>query len=202
MHRLIDTFSDGTFQPDLSVTRADFANALVTNGALRQSLADIPAFTDITGPQEAITEAVTAQGSTLRDYDFNHTGLMRARVVRGWGNVFTPTQAVTRLDMAVALVKALGLDDAAKAKAGTDVTVTTNGQTLVLADESQIPSELRGYVQLALDRQILQAFFTLQQGQFAFSPTLTANFNPADPVSRATLAVGLLNTRKAFVKGN
>jgi serine protease AprX len=203
VHRLIDTFPDNTFQPDLSVTRGDFANALVTNGALRQSLANTAAFMDVTGPQEAIAEAVTAQGSTLRDYDFNHTALLSTQAGRGRpANMFAPTQNVSRLDVAVALVKALGLDDVAKTKAGTDVTVTTNGQTLVLADESQIPSDLRGYVQLALDRQILQAFFTLQQGQFDFSPTLTANFNPTDPVSRATLAVGLLNTRKAFVKGN
>jgi serine protease AprX len=197
VHRLMDTFPDDTFRPNRNVTRKDFANAMVTNSALRQSLADAPLFSDVSGAQEAIAEAVTAEGPTLRDFDFTHSGLMNSS-----GSSFSPSSTVTRLDVAVALVKALGLDDAAKARAGTDVTVTSNGQTLVLADENQIPSELRGYVQLALDRQLLQAFFSLEQGPVDFVPTLIARFMPATAVNRAMLAVSLLNTRKAFLAGN
>ena len=44
------------------------------------------------------------------------------------------------------------MDAAAKAKAGSDVTATYNGQTVVVSDETQIPANLRGYVQIAIDR--------------------------------------------------
>ena len=48
----------------------------------------------------------------------------------------------------------LRLDAQARALANT--TVTSGGQPLV--DNAQIPAALRGYVQLALDRGVLQAF--------------------------------------------
>ena len=82
--------------------------------------------------------------------------------------------------------------------AGTVVTASANGQSLPLADLDQIPLELRGYVQIALDRKLLQAFFTLEQGPFDFQPTLKARFKPADSLSRAMLAFSLDNFRKRF----
>src|SRR6185295_10791414 len=103
---------------------------------------------------EALYEAVTAAGSTLRDFDFTPTGMMSAT-----GSTFNAGPPISRLDLAVALVKALGQDAAALALSGTDVTATANGQTLVLADEASIPPALRGYVQIALNRGILDATF-------------------------------------------
>ena len=41
----------------------------------------------------------------------------------------------------------------------------------MLTDNGDIPAALRGYVQIALDKQLLQAFFTLEQGPFDFMPT-------------------------------
>lgn len=82
------------FHPSSFVTRADFAQTLVFNAALRQSLAAVPIFTDVTGPQEAVAEAVTANGSTLRDYNSGLAGLLSA------------SGSVSRLDVAVALVRA------------------------------------------------------------------------------------------------
>ena len=136
-------------------------------------------------------------GSTLRDWNFAPQGMMSAS-----GSLFNPGGLISRLDLAVALVRALGLDAQAQALAGTNVTVTSNGQTLVLADNSDIPSALRGYVQLALNDQILQAFFSLEQGPFDFQPTLTARVKPNDPVSRAFLAYALANFRQHFALGN
>src|SRR6267154_1795857 len=69
-NRMMDTFSDGTFRPESNVVRQDFARLLVLNTALRQSLAGTARFTDVTGDLEAIAEAVTANGSTLRDWNF------------------------------------------------------------------------------------------------------------------------------------
>lgn len=196
-NRMMDTFADGTFRPDSNVTRGDFAYHLALNTALRQSLANTPRFTDVSGQLLAIAEAVTANGSTLRDWNFVPKGMMSAQAP-----YFRPNDPITRIEVAVALVRALGLDAEARAKAGQNVTVTYGGQTLVLTDNGDIPSELRGYVQLALDKQILQAFFSLEQGPFDFFPTLKARFKPNDPLTRAFLAFSLRNYRQHFVSGN
>jgi len=193
----MDTFADGTFRPASYVTRRDFATLLVLNTPLRQSLGARPRFTDVTGALEAIAEAVTANGSTLRDWDFGPSGMMSAG-----GSSFNPSGLISRLDLAVALVRALGLDAQAKALAGTNVTASSNGQTLVLADNADIPAALRGYVQIALDKQILQAFFSLEQGPFDFQPTLKARVKPNDPATRAFMAFALDHFRQHFAAGN
>jgi serine protease AprX len=196
-NRMMDIFPDGTFRPSADETRGDFAQSLALNTPLRQSLGAAPAFTDVTGSMEAIAEAVTANGSNLRDWNFAPQGMMSAN-----GSLFNPGGSISRLDMAVALVRALGLDAQAQALAGTNVTVTYNGQTLTLADNSNIPAALRGYVQLALNDQILQAFFSLQQGPLDFQPTITAQVKPNDPVTRAFLAFALANFRQHYALGN
>jgi serine protease AprX len=196
-NRMMDIFPDGTFRPGANETRGDFAQSLALNTPLRQSLGGSPAFTDVTGSMEAIAEAVTANGSNLRDWNFAPQGMMSSS-----GSLFNPGGLISRLDMAVALVRALGLDAQAQALAGTNVTVTYNGQTLVLADNSNIPAALRGYVQLALNDQILQAFFSLQQGPLDFQPTITAQVKPNDPVTRAFLAFALANFRQHYALGN
>ena len=196
-NRQMDVLSDGLFHPDDSVFRKDFARLLYLNTPLRQSLASAPKFTDLTADFEPLAEAVSANGSTLRDWDFSPQGVLPA-----CGPFFRGSATIARLDVVVALVRALGLDTEAQAKAGTNVTVNYNGQTLTLADNASIPSAMRGYVQLALDRGILQANFTMQQGQFDFTPTVTANFNPNDPISRALMAYALDHFRQRFVLGN
>jgi serine protease AprX len=196
-NRIMDILPDGLFHPRSLVTRGDFAHCLVFNTALRQSLHAVPIFTDVTGAQEAIAEAVTAHGSTLRDYDFGPAGLMSAT-----GSTFHPSGLVSRLDVAVALVRGLGQDAAAQALAGTDVTVTYNGQTLVLADQSLIPAALRGYVQIAINRNLLQVYFAMQQGPNDFQPTVTAQFKANDGITRSLLAYALDHYRLAFTAGN
>jgi serine protease AprX len=196
-NRMMDVQSDGLFHPSSTVTRGNFAQTLVFNTALRQSLADTRKYTDATGALEAIAEAVTANGSTLRDYDFTPTGMM---AVQGPG--FSASTAVTRTDIAVALVKALGLDAAAKALAGSDVTAAYGDQTVVVSDQSGIPAALRGYVQLALDRGILNAFFSFQQGPNDFTPQLVAKVKPTNSVTRSFLAFAIDHYRQAFAAGN
>jgi serine protease AprX len=196
-NRMMDVQSDGLFHPGSAVTRGDFAQVLVFNTALRQSLADSPLYTDVSGSLEAVAEAVTADGSTLRDYDFTPTGMMAAH-----GASFAASNTITRTDLAVALVKALGLDAAAQAKAGTDVTATYHGQTVVVSDEAGIPAALRGYVQIALDRGILNAAFSFQQGPNDFQPLLMAKVGPTSPVTRSFLAFAVDHYRQAFAAGN
>jgi serine protease AprX len=197
VNRQMDIFSDGLFHPDANVTREDFARLLVLNTALRQSLDATPKFSDVSGGLAAIAEAVTARGSNLRDWNFGPSGMMSAS-----GSIFNPAGNISRLDLAVALVRALGLDAEAKAKAGSTVTVSFGSQTLTVEDNADIPSALRGYVQFALDKGILQAFFTLEQGPFDLQPTLKARVKPNDPTTRAWLAYALDHYRARFVVGN
>src|SRR5581483_9793796 len=197
INRMMDTFSDGTFRPNNYVTRQDFAQTLVLDTALRQSLGATHEFTDTTAAFEPIAEAVAAYGSTLRDYTFTPKGMVAAS-----GSAFHPTTNITRLDLAVALVRALGHDADAQAKAGSDVTANYNGTAIVVSDENQIPSAMRGYVQMALDRGILQAYFALHQGPYDTQPTITATVQPNADVTRAWLAYALANYMQAFATGN
>ncbi len=192
--RLIDTYADGTFRPNSIVTREDLARSLVLNTELRQSLGASPKFTDVSGDLINIAEAVTAKGSTNRDYDFVPTGLMSFT-----GSSFNPAGSVNRLDLAVAFVKALGYDEAARAKAGT---VVTSGGT-ALTDNSQIPSALRGYVQVAIDKGLFEAFpaqiIQTAPGQFTALPG--PRFEPNTTVKRATLAEKLNSFNALFTTG-
>jgi serine protease AprX len=195
--RMMDTEADGLFHPDDALARGDFAQLLYLNTPLRQSLGPAPKFTDVSPDLEPIAEAVTANGSNLRDWNFAPAGMMSAA-----GSTFNPTGTVTRLDTAVALVRALGLDADAKSKAGSTVTVNYSGQTITLDDNADIPSALRGYVQDALDRGILQAYFSLEQGPYDLQPTLKARVKPNDAMTRAFMAYALANFGQHFTTGN
>jgi serine protease AprX len=196
-NRQMDTFADGGFHPNANVTREDFARLLYLNTPLRQFPSALPKYADVSAELRPIAEAVTANGSTLRDHSFAPAGMLA-----GYGSTFNPTANVTRLETAVALVRALGLDAEAKQKAGTVVTASYNGQSIALADNAEIPSAMRGYVQLALDKGLLQAFFTLEQGTFDFQPTLKARVKANDATTRAFMAYALDNFRQRFVAGN
>ncbi len=194
-NRFIDTYADGTFHPDATVTREDLARSLVLNTPLRQSIAATPRFSDITGDLSRIAEGVTARGSTLRDYDFVPTGMMSFT-----GTTFNPTGTVNRLDLAVALVKALGHDAEARGLANSNV--TSGGSPL--SDNAQIPGSLRGYVQVALNLGLFEAFPAevrqIGPGQYLVIPG--PRFEPATTVNRATFAVKLGIFRQLFSTGS
>jgi serine protease AprX len=197
INRQMDLFADGLFHPDANVTREDLARLLVLNTPLRQSQGSIPKFSDVSGDLAAIAEAVTAKGSNLRDWNFVPAGMISAA-----GSTFNPAGNISRTDLAVGLVRSLGLDTEARAKAGSNVTVVYSGQTLTLADNADISPALRGYVQYALDKGILQAYFALEQGPFDLQPTLKARVKPNDPTSRAWMAYALDHYMQHFVSNN
>lgn len=192
--RLIDTYADGTFRPNATVTREDLARTLAFDTPLRQSLAAAPRFTDVSADFRSIAEAVTSSGSTLRDFNFVPTGLMSFS-----GSSFNPAGNVSRLDVAVAFVKAIGDDAAARSRANT--TVTSGGTALT--DNSQIPAALRGYVQIAIDKGLFEAFPAefrqVAPGQFIIVPG--PRFEPATTVTRGTLADKLNKYRQLFSTG-
>lgn len=192
--RFIDTYADGTFRPDAIVTREDLARSLVLNTPLRQSIAQAPRFSDVGGDLERIAEAVTARGSTLRDYSFVPGPLMSSS-----GNIFDPTGTVDRQALAVAFVRALGHDAEARALAGS--TVSSGGTPL--SDNDLIPPELRGYVQIAIDDGMLETFPAevrqVAPGQYMALPG--PRFEPAAAIDRATFAGRLNAFRTLFASG-
>lgn len=194
LNRQSDILDDGLFHPDATVTRADFARHLALITPLRQSLSAQPRFADVSGDLAAIAEAVTAKGSTLRDWNFAPDGMMSASDA-----TFNPQGAVNRLDVAVAFVRGLGLDAAATALANS--TVTFQGQALT--DNAEIPAALRGYVQIALNRGVLEAFPAevreIAPGQFVAIPG--PRFEPATVMTRGVLAEKVGRFSQAFAAG-
>ena len=195
LYRAMDLFSDGTFRPDVTITREDFARLLVTNTPLRQSLGATPKFSDVSGDLAAIAEAVTAKGSTLRDWNFGPQGLMNYS-----GNSFNPSSTIGRIDLAVAFVRALGLDAEAKALANSNV--TSGGQTVT--DNAQIPADLRGYVQIAIDKGFLEVYPAevrqIGPGQFQVLPG--PRVEPNGTITRAAMAAKLNLFAQRFMTGN
>jgi hypothetical protein len=74
------------------------------------------------------------------------TGFGDLVVARSDDSLFRPYSDVTRLDFAVGLVRGAGLQAEAEARAG---------ESLALADGGRIPSRLRGYVAVALERGLI-----------------------------------------------
>ncbi|MEZ5425171.1 MAG: S8 family serine peptidase [Pyrinomonadaceae bacterium] len=85
------------------------------------------------------------------------------------GEPFRPFDKADKLIAAVALVRAAGLEDQAMT-----ATLPSN-----LTDASSIPEQFRGYVAIALEKGLVAA-----DGN---------NFNPARPVTRLELSLGLVN---------
>ena len=199
-NRRMDILSDGTFQPDSNITRADFARALALNAPLRQSLGATARFTDVSGDLASIAEAITAKGSTLRDFFTAESFSAGAGLMGSDATTFNPGGTVSRLDLAVAMVRALGLDAAAKAKANTDVTFA--GQVVI--DNADIPGALRGYVQLAIDKGLLEVYPAevrqIGPGQFLAIPG--PRVEPNALITRAAMATKVNIFEQRFVAGN
>jgi serine protease AprX len=193
-NRLIDVDSSGNFLPDAAVSRSDLASAMMLNSALRQSLAASPRFADVSGDLSRIAEAVTVNGSTLRDYDFTGAGTMSVP-----SNMFYPSLTADRLEIAVAFVRALGHDIEARALADTDVTFEGS----VISDNEQIPPALRGYVQIAIDNGLFEIYpvgvMEIAPGQFQAMPG--PRFEPNSPVTRAVFAKKLITYHQLFTTG-
>jgi serine protease AprX len=162
-------FADGgVFRPGDVLTRMELARAVMFGARVMQYMPAQPSFVDLTpaSPESLIVESLKRDGVMGLD-----------------GATFGPSAQVARLELAVAMVRALRLDAQARALAGSNV--TSNGQ--VLTDNAQIPGPLRGYVQLALDRGVLQAFPAelreIAPGQFQAVPG--PRFEPERQVRRA-----------------
>lgn len=123
------------FHPELAVSRSDLATALVLGARVPQYQAPQASYPDVT---DAATRVFieSAQSSP--------NGLLIFDAPAG-GN-FRPNDASTRLAAVVALVRAAGLGSEAEAK---------KNAPLPVSDALSIPTDLRGYVYVALARGLV-----------------------------------------------
>jgi serine protease AprX len=188
--RLVDGLSNG-YRPNDPLTRLQLADYLLMGQAGRQYLPTTgsTSFTDVTGTALLLAESVTATGATLRDREHAYRGVMLPVAGR-----FAPNSAVNRAALAYSLVQGLGLQPQALGRNGQPVTVSVDGRRIVLDDAAQIPAGLEGYVSLALELGLINAYYTVAQGPYDLAPTLHASFKPAQTVTRGEFAVIVTRT--------
>jgi serine protease AprX len=185
--RLMDGLPHGAFKPNANLTRIDMANYLTMGNEIRQYIPvdGSTLFRDVTGTNLLYASSVATTGSALRDWYFVQNPVMPAASP----GHFDPSGTVNRVNLAYSLVQSLGLQSQAQALRGHQVTVTYNAQQIPVDDANQIPAGMEGYVQTALDLNILNAYFSLVQGPYDLQPTIHATFKPSSLVKRADYAV-------------
>lgn len=190
--RLVDGLSDGTYKPDALLKRIELADYLMMGQGVRQYIPTNGAvsFTDVAAGQKLLAESVTAKGAAIRDGFHTFNGLMTPTAA----GKFSPTGTVSRASLAYSLVQALGQEAEAIKRNGTAPTVTLNGTTYPIEDARDIPAGLEGYVSVALELNLINAFYAVTQGPHDLQPVLHATFKPKANVTRAEFAVIVTRT--------
>lgn len=179
----------GGFMPDQELTRIELADALTLAGSLRQStLGDRQQFDDVPEFTGAVN-ATTQVGGSLKDRFFTQKALLP---VNDEGE-FDADSLVNRGALAYSLVQSLGLQAEAEAfDTDKKLQAFVFNEQVEVSDSDAIPSELRGYVQLALDLGLMRVNVTLEQGPFDFEPVIIATFAADNTLTRAKLAESLV----------
>ncbi|MDP4163637.1 MAG: S8 family serine peptidase [Bacillota bacterium] len=191
--RLMDGYADGSFKPDQYLLRKEMARYLVMGAGIRQSQENIVNNVSLT--DLPYVQAVLGKGAAIRDSLQTQNGVMQ---LDASGN-FNGGGEVSKLDLAYSLVQALGLEQQAKDFTG-DVTVQYKDDRIPLKDSSAIPASLKGYVQIALDLNILNAVFSITQGPYDVKPTIEASFDPAKKITRGDYAVAVSRYFQAWFR--
>ena len=191
-NRLVDGLASG-YQPGQPLTRLQLADYLLMGQGVRQyqptdgtrTFTDVSAATDV-----LLTESVAARGAAQRDRYHQFNGVMLPTA----SGTFSPTGAVSRASLAYSLVQALGFQTQALARTGKAVTVKYNGSPVAVDDASKIPAGLEGYVSVALELGLINAYFSVTQGPYDLQPVVHATFKPSQSVSRGEFAVIVTRT--------
>lgn len=183
--RLADGIS-GAFKPNDLLRRIQLADYLLMGQAVRQYLptSGTATYTDLTTSQVLLAESVTARGAALRDREHRYNGVMLPAAT----GKFSPSGYVNRVSLAYSLVQSLGLQEFALARNSRPVTVSVNGKTIPVDDASQIPANMKGYVNLALELNLINAYYAVTNG------ITRATFKPLQNVTRADFATIITRT--------
>lgn len=164
--RVITGFPDGTFGPETTLTRAQFAKLVVAGlegpGTATQLQPVPPAFTDLRGHW--------ARGWVAAGFEL---GLMRGV----GGASFAPDQGVSRAEVATVLVRALGWDEDAQAMSQSIAVAYLAGFT----DVASVPEWATAYLALATQRGLLRGY-------------ADGSIRPLAPVTRAEAATLIART--------
>ncbi|MHB8911678.1 MAG: S8 family serine peptidase [Lysobacter sp.] len=186
-NRLVDGYSDKQFRADQVLKRGELAQYLLMGTSVRQYLpfSGRSSFSDLStgNAAYAFAESAVARGAALRDGSQSQDGVMGTL-----NGAFHPNDSVTRVSLAYSLVQSLALQSEARAFTGS-LTAFYDGKRIPVDDAASIAPSLRGYVQLALDRGLINARFAVTQGPYDLAPTLHAYFDPTKTVTRAAYAV-------------
>jgi serine protease AprX len=171
--RLMDSQTAQTFNPDANVTRGDAAQLLASDCWIRQNRITPLRFADVSPSLTPYVQAVTSAGGPLRD-TFMQSGAVMSGAT---DTAFNPGGTVTRADLAVWLVRALGKDADAQAAMRTATMFT---------DDSSIPAAARGYVVVANSIGLMPGF--ANPSPFEGAP-VTYSWNPSTTVTRGAFAL-------------
>lgn len=127
---ILDGYSDGTFKPNKTISRAEFSKILVLSLKLPQVKPISPAFSDVPSNHWAY-EVVESSKNYLTGYR-NSSGVIS----------FAPNEVAVREDVAVAIVKAKGL-------ANINANLTLLNQ---FSDQGQISKSLHDHVAIAVEQ--------------------------------------------------
>jgi hypothetical protein len=144
-NKIIEGKGKDKFEPNGTVTRAEFAKMMVNTLKLKQYKPDTPSFLDV---KKNSWEYPFVEGAKKYLTYYKTTS----------GDYFKPTQAAVREDMAVALVKALGYQNE-----------TVDESILnTFADAADISPSLKKYVALSVKHGLIQGF--TKDGRTVFDP--------------------------------
>lgn len=144
---IITGYPDNTFRPDNPVTRAEFARIMVISLNLPIKVTDNPSFKDVPKDHWAYPYIETAK--------YYLTGFRTQN-----GDYFKPSDYAVREDMAVALVKAKGLQNE-----NIDMNILNN-----YIDKDQISKNLVKYVAIAIAKGIMVGSPVPNSNQYKFEP--------------------------------
>lgn len=188
--QLVDAKRTG-FHPNDYLLRQELADFLMLGGGIRQSnLAKNSQFNDVSNDFTAAINSVTQKGAALRNTEQDQAAVMQSDA-----SLFSPLEPVSRNELAYSLMQSLALEKQALSFEG-DVTVVYGEQRIALADQEAIPSELKGYVQLALDLGVMNAYYNISQNAYDLEPTISASFNGDKLITRADYAVAITRLHK------
>jgi serine protease AprX len=171
--RLMDSRTANTFAPGAAVTRGEAAQILASDCYVRQTQLAASPYTDVPASLAPYVQAVTAGGGPLRDTFMRAGGIMD-----GTGaTTFSPDNAISRGDLAVWLVRALGKDADARSAMSTATT---------FSDDSDIPANQRGYIVVASNLGLMTGFANPSGVEGA---PVTYSWQPHSSVSRGALSV-------------
>ncbi|WP_323741937.1 S8 family serine peptidase [Salinibacillus xinjiangensis] len=193
---LVDSFNDHKYKPDHVIKRIDLAKFLVMGAGIRQDSTHQYMLEDVPDHHLPFAQAVVTKGAALKDTTAGDDGVM---LLTNEGE-FAPKDKVVRSELAYSLVQSIGLQTEAEKLNSSDVTVQYKDQRIPLEDGNEIPAHLRGYVQLALDLNILNAFFDVKQEPYDLEPSVTAKFLPNESVTRGDYAVAISRFYETYLK--